>query len=360
MNDSNRPGNTDPFLEPEKEPEFQSNQPENTSSSASSATESVANKDSSADLARVPGWERATLEKLAFASLDEQKATRRWKTFVRLSWLAFFVFLVWLALHRGTPVSDASVPHTAVIEIKGEIAAGADASAEFVNAALRTAFEDAGAKAIVLLINSPGGSPVQAGMMNDEILRLKAKHKKPVYAVVEETCASAAYYIAVSADQIFVDKASIVGSIGVLMDGFGFTGLMDKLGVERRLLTAGENKGFLDPFTPQSDKQRLFAQSMLDQIHQQFIAVVKQGRGTRLKETPEMFSGLFWSGQQAVELGLADHLGNLDYVAREVVKVEEIIDYTRRDNVAERLAKKFGAAMGEGAMTAFKALPALR
>jgi len=360
MNDSNRPGNTDPFLEPEKEPEFQSNQPENTSPSASNATESIAKKDSSADLARVPGWERATLEKLAFASLDEQKATRRWKTFVRLSWLAFFVFLVWLALHRGTPVSDASVPHTAVIEIKGEIAAGADASAEFVNAALRTAFEDAGAKAIVLLINSPGGSPVQAGMMNDEILRLKAKHKKPVYAVVEETCASAAYYIAVSADQIFVDKASIVGSIGVLMDGFGFTGLMDKLGVERRLLTAGENKGFLDPFTPQSDKQRLFAQSMLDQIHQQFIAVVKQGRGTRLKETPEMFSGLFWSGQQAVELGLADHLGNLDYVAREVVKVEEIIDYTRRDNVAERLAKKFGAAMGEGAMTAFKALPALR
>ena len=300
------------------------------------------------------------MEKLVFATLNEQKATRRWKTFVRLSWLLFFVILLWMAFQRATPAIDASVPHTAVIEIKGEIAQGADASAEFVNAALRTAFEDEGAKAIVLLINSPGGSPVQAGMMNDEILRLKAKHKKPVYAVVEESCASAAYYIAVSADQIFVDKASIVGSIGVLMDGFGFTGLMDKLGVERRLLTAGENKGFLDPFSPQSDKQRAFAQSMLDQIHQQFIAVVKTGRGNRLKETPEMFSGLFWSGQQAVELGLADHLGNLDYVAREVVKVEEIIDYTRRDNVAERLAKKFGAAMGEGAMKAFKAIPALR
>ena len=311
-------------------------------------------------MSREPGWERATLERLAFASLDEQKATRRWKTFVRLSWLVFFIVLVWLALHRGAPATDTSAAHTAVVEIKGEIAAGADASAEFINAALRAAFEDSGSKAVVLLINSPGGSPVQAGMMNDEILRLKAKHKKPVYAVVEETCASAAYYIAVSADRIFVDKASIVGSIGVLMDSFGFTGLMDKLGVERRLLTAGDNKGFLDPFSPQNDKQRTFAQGMLNQIHQQFIAVVKAGRGTRLKETPEMFSGLFWSGQQAVELGLADQLGNLDYVAREVVKAEEIIDYTRRDNVAERLAKRFGAAMGEGAMKAFRAIPAIR
>ena len=359
MNDSNRPGNSDPSFDPSRESGFP---PDPSQPLASQAREnaSLTGKNASANPSSVPGWERATLERLVFATLNEQKSTRRWKTFVRLSWLLFFVILLWMAFQRATPAIDASVPHTAVIEIKGEIAQGADASAEFVNAALRTAFEDEGAKAIVLLINSPGGSPVQAGMMNDEILRLKAKHKKPVYAVVEESCASAAYYIAVSADQIFVDKASVVGSIGVLMDGFGFTGLMDKLGVERRLLTAGENKGFLDPFSPQSDKQRAFAQSMLDQIHQQFIAVVKTGRGNRLKETPEMFSGLFWSGQQAVELGLADHLGNLDYVAREVVKVEEIIDYTRRDNVAERLAKKFGAAMGEGAMKAFKAIPALR
>jgi signal peptide peptidase SppA len=185
--------------------------------------------------------------------------------------------------------------------------------------------------------------------------RLKAKHKKPVYAVVEETCASAAYYIAAAADKIFVDKASIVGSIGVLMDGFGFTGLMDKLGVERRLMTAGENKGFLDPFSPQTEKQRAYAQAMLDQIHKQFIDTVKAGRGKRLKETPETFSGLFWSGQQAIELGLADQLGNLDYVAREVVKAEDLVDYTRRDNVAERLAKRFGAAMGEGAVRALKA-----
>jgi protease-4 len=211
----------------------------------------------------------------------------------------------------------------------------------------------------VLLINSPGGSPVQAGMINDEINRLKVKHKKPVYAVVEETCASAAYYIAVAADQIFVDKASIVGSIGVLMDGFGFTGLMDKLGVERRLMTAGENKGFLDPFSPQTQKQRTYAQAMLNQIHKQFIDVVKAGRGKRLNETPEMFSGLFWSGQQAIELGLADEYGNLDYVAREVVKAEEVIDYTRRDNVAERLVKRFGAAIGEGSIKALKNLPVL-
>ena len=309
---------------------------------------------------QAPGWERAALEKLAFAALAEQKATRRWKTFVRLAWLAFFVIVAWMALAKTAPTADKTTAHTAVVEIKGEIAAGADASAEFVIAAMRSAFEDEGAQAVVLLINSPGGSPVQAGIINDEVRRLKVLHKKPVYAVVEETCASAAYYIAVSADQIFVDKASIVGSIGVLMDGFGFTGLMEKLGVERRLLTAGENKGFLDPFSPQTEKQRAYAQAMLDQIHQQFISVVKAGRGDRLKETPETFSGLFWSGQQAVELGLADHLGNLDYVAREVVKAEELIDYTRRDNVAERLAKRFGAAIGEGSVRALRSLPSLR
>ncbi len=360
MNDSNRPEPTDPLPKPSETPALEQKQAETEPIRAQIAPEMIAKKSVATDLSGDPVWERATLEKLAFAALNEQKTARRWKTFVRLSWLLFLIILVWMALHRGTPTSDLSGPHTAVVEIKGEIAAGADASAEFVNAALRAAFEDAGAKAVVLLINSPGGSPVQAGMMNDEIRRLKAKHKKPVYAVVEETCASAAYYIAVAADQIFVDKASIVGSIGVLMDGFGFTGLMDKLGVERRLLTAGENKGFLDPFSAQSEKQRVFAQSMLNQIHQQFIGVVKAGRGKRLKESPEMFSGLFWTGQQAIELGLADQFGTLEFVAREIVKSEEIIDYTKRDNVAERLAKKFGASMGEGAMKAFKAIPAIR
>jgi protease IV len=306
------------------------------------------------------GWERGALERLMFANLKEQRTQRRWRAFFRLAWLLFFVFIAWALLHRAAATSDVTGPHTAVVELKGEIASGADASAENVIAAMKTAFEDDGAKAIVLLVNSPGGSPVQAGIMYDEIKRLRAKYNKPVYAVVEESCASAAYYTASAADRIFVDKASIVGSIGVLMDGFGFTGLMDKLGIERRLLTAGENKGFLDPFSPQTDKQRQYAQAMLEQIHQQFIAAVKAGRGKRLKETPELFSGLFWTGQQAVDMGLADQLGNLDYVAREVVKAEDLVDYTRRENVAERLAKKFGAAMGEGAVRALRAIPALR
>jgi len=305
------------------------------------------------------GWAQATLEKLASAALVEQRAARRWRNAIRIAWLVFLSVVVWLGLQQsGGAPTDISTPHTAVVNIHGEIASGNEASAEVVVASMRAAFEDQGAKAVVLLINSPGGSPVQAGIINDEIRRLKALHKKPVYAVVEETCASAAYYIAVAADEIFVDKASIVGSIGVLMDGFGFTGLMDKLGVERRLLTAGENKGFLDPFSPQTEKQRVFAQAMLDQIHQQFIGVVKEGRGKRLKETPDMFSGLFWTGQQAIELGLADKLGNVDYVAREVVKAEEVVDYTRKENVAERLVKRFGASMGEGAVKAVRSLPA--
>ncbi|MGE4242798.1 S49 family peptidase [Ramlibacter sp.] len=308
-----------------------------------------------------PGWERGTLEKLLFATLEEQKRSRRWRTFVRLAWLTFFAVLLWNLSFRGGPSSTAkAVAHTAVIEVKGEIAADSTASAEGIVSAVKAAFEDPGAQAVVLLVNSPGGSPVQAGIINDEIRRLKAKYKKPVYAVVEESCASAAYYIAASADRIFVDKASIVGSIGVLMDGFGFVGLMEKLGVERRLMTAGENKGFLDPFSPQTDKQRALAQDMLDQVHKQFIDVVRAGRGKRLKETPELFSGLFWTGQQAIDMGLADQLGNLEFVAREVVKAEELVDYTRRENVAERLAKRFGASIGEGMVRALKGIPALR
>ena len=298
-------------------------------------------------------WERTTLEQLAYASLEEQKKQRWWRNFFRFVWLGVALVFITLSVYKGGVSVSNSQPHTAVVGIKGEIATGSESSADTVVSALRDAFEDESAVAVVLLINSPGGSPVQAGMINDEVRRLKELHKKPVYAVVEEMSASAAYYIAVSADEIYVDKASIVGSIGVLMDGFGFTGLMDKLGVERRLLTAGENKGFMDPFSAQSKSQKAYALSMLERIHQQFIKVVREGRGERLKETPEMFSGLFWTGEEAVEMGLADSLGNLDYVAREVIKVETIIDYTKKDSVAERLAKRFGAALGEGA---FKSL----
>ena len=305
-------------------------------------------------------WEREAIEKLLMADLRERRAARRWRIFRSLVWMLLFGALIWLLVADMLPTSKTTVPHTAMVTIKGEIADTGEASAEYVLPALRSALEDDGAQALVLLINSPGGSPVQAGLINDEIRRLRALHKKPIYAVVEETCASAAYYIASAADKIYVNKASIVGSIGVLMDGFGFTGTMEKLGVERRLLTAGANKGFLDPFSPQSETQKQYAQVMLDQIHQQFIAVVKQGRGDRLKPNPEMFSGLFWTGEQAIGMGLADATGSLDSVARDVVKAEKLVDYTNKVNFAERFAKRFGAEVGQGAVNALRALPALR
>lgn len=335
-----------------------SEQPESGSSTAASASSGV-NLSNAANHANA-NWERQTLSELVHANLKEQQSARRWKMGLRLAWLLFWVVVVWQIFSHNQTTTNITTPHTALVNIKGEIADGSDASAENVVASMRAALEDSGSQGLILLINSPGGSPVQAGIINDEIVRLKALHRKPIYAVVEESCASAAYYIAAAADKIYVDKASIVGSIGVLMDGFGFTGLMDKLGVERRLMTAGENKGFLDPFSPQTDAQRKHAQSMLNHIHTQFIDVVKKGRGDRLKETPDMFSGLFWTGQQAVELGLADELGSIDQVARDVVKAEELVDYSRRDNVAERLVKRFGAAMGEGAWRAMRASSAIR
>ena len=298
------------------------------------------------------GWERETLEKLLFATIREQRSARRWRLFLRLLWLVLIGAAFWYVFNAQSGAAAISTPHTAVIEIRGEIASGVEASADNVVSSLKSAFEDKGAQAVVLLIDSPGGSPVQAGIINDEINRLKALHDKKVYAVVEETCASAAYYIAAAADGIYVDKASLVGSIGVLMDGFGFTGLMDKLGIERRLMTAGANKALLDPFSPQDERQTAYIQSMLTEIHAQFIDAVKKGRGDRLKETPDTFSGLVWSGQQAVEQGLADGLGSLDSVAREVVKAEEIVDYTQRENLGLRLARQFGASVGQGLFVA--------
>lgn len=310
---------------------------------------------------RKQDWERAMLEKIAMASIREQQAGRRWKTFVRMAWLVFFAVLAWLFFQRGAPdAAKITAPHTGVVEIRGDIADGSDASAANILPAVKRAFEDAGSKAVVIAINSGGGSPVQAGIINDELRRMKEHYKKPLYAVVGDTCASGAYYIAVAADQIFVDKASMIGSVGVLMDGFGFTGTMEKLGVERRLIAAGSNKGFMDPFSPINETQRAHVQTMLDQIHQQFIQVVRTGRGSRLKETPEMFSGLVWTGQQAIQMGLADKMGGTDFVAREVVKQERVVDYTQRENVAEKLAKRFGAAVGEGAMRAMHATAALR
>ncbi len=302
----------------------------------------------------------ATLEQLGAALLRERRSERRWRVFFRIAWLLLIGAVLWALLSQRVSHSTAVGPHTALVEIRGEIAVDGEASAENIVGAVKRAFEDSNSRAVVLRINSPGGSPVQAGIANDELLRLKAKHGKKLYAVVEEVCASGAYYVAVAADEVFVDKASIVGSIGVLMDGFGFTGAMEKLGVERRLITAGENKGILDPFSPMSPRQREHVQRMVDQIHAQFIGVVKAGRGDRLRQSPDTFSGLFWNGEESIRLGLADRIGNLDFVAREVVKAEEVVDYTAKENVAERLAKRFGAAVGEGAVKALRALPPLR
>ncbi|MDP3671787.1 MAG: S49 family peptidase [Telluria sp.] len=310
-------------------------------------------------------WERDTLEKLVFATIKEQRAARRWGIFFKLSVLALAFLALWAYSDYDFTGSDieALARHTALIEIDGNIESEGSGAASVVIPSLNKAFSDPGSVAVVLHINSPGGSPVQAGMIVDEIVRLRKGYPaKKLYVVVDEICASGGYYIAAAADKIFVNKASIVGSVGVLMDGFGFTGTMEKLGVERRLLTAGENKGFLDPFSPQSDKHKAHAQAMLNEIHQQFIQVVRSGRGKRLKETPETFSGLYWSGAKAVEMGLADGFGSVDSVAREVVRVEDIVDYTAHEGLPERVLKKFGASVGAGAVRSIYhgATPSLR
>ena len=295
------------------------------------------------------GWERQAIEKLALAALDEQRRSRRWGIFFKLLVFIYLTVLLIIGMDWVGKKDSSHGKHTALVEVNGVIAPNSNASADNVSSGLQEAFKDKRTQGVILRINSPGGSPVQAGYINDEIRRLRSKYPDiPLYAVVEDICASGGYYIAVAADRIYVDKASIIGSVGVLMDGFGFTGTMEKLGVERRLLSAGENKGFLDPFSPVLEPQKEYAQQMLDQIHQQFIGVVRAGRGKRLKETPDMFSGLMWVGQKSIDLGLADALGSVDYVAREVIKAEDIVDFTPRENVAERLAKRFGAGMAEG------------
>lgn len=293
-------------------------------------------------------WERKTLEKLVFATLDESRARRRWGILFKSLGFIYLLVVLFAVVDWGT-TAEHQERHTALINLTGVIEAKGEANAENLTAALNSAFEEKNVAGVILRINSPGGSPVQAGIINDEIRRLRGKYTdKPLYVVVEDMCASGGYYVAAAADKIYVNKASIVGSIGVLMDGFGFTGTMEKLGVERRLLTAGENKGFLDPFSPQAPQQKVFAQALLDDIHRQFIDVVKQGRGKRLKETPEMFSGLMWTGAQSIQLGLADDYGSVDSVARDVIKADKVLDYSVKDNIAERFAKRLGASTSAG------------
>jgi protease-4 len=293
-------------------------------------------------------WERGVLEKLAMSALQEQRRARHWNIFFRTLTFVFLFIVLFIVMGWSSSKETALTTgkHTALVDLQGVIASDSAASADNLIPSLQEAFKDRGTQAVILRINSPGGSPVQAGQINDEIRRLRAMYPAiPLYAVVEDICASGGYYVAVAADKIFVDKASMIGSIGVRMDGFGFTGIMDKVGVERRLVTAGANKGFLDPFSPVNPVQQEYAKQMLAEIHQQFIDVVKQGRGKRLKETADTFSGLVWNGQKGVEMGLADGYGSIESVARDVVKNETIVDFTVKEGFADRLAKRFGAGV---------------
>lgn len=304
-----------------------------------------------------PDWERALINRMAAEYLRDQRRGKRWGAIFKLLILLYLIALLAIGLSRDFwKQLEAAGEHTALVEVKGLISSQTDASADRVIAGLRDAFEADQVKGVILRINSPGGSPVQSGYINDEIRRLKEKYKKdkgkdmPVYAVAADLCASGGYYVAVGADQIYADKASLVGSIGVRVDAFGFEEAMRELGVERRLLTAGKNKGILDPFSPLSEEQRAFVQGVLDDLHRQFIAAVKQGRGDRLKGGDELFSGLFWSGEQALALGLVDGLGSSSYVARELIKAETIVDYTKQRDLFEGLAKRLGAGVAQGLM----------
>ncbi|MDD4963498.1 MAG: S49 family peptidase [Gallionella sp.] len=296
-------------------------------------------------------WERDVLEKLALAAVTEQRRARRWGVFFKLLFFVYLSFLGFVLMggmeqleKKEATLGDGK--HTALVDMQGVIAAGSAASADNLIPSLQEAFKDKNTKGVILRINSPGGSPVQAGQINDEIRRLRAKYPSiPLYVVVEDICASGGYYVAAAADKIYVDKASLIGSIGVLMDGFGFTGVMEKVGVERRLVTAGANKGFMDPFSPANPVQQDYAKQLVADIHQQFIDVVKKGRGARLKETPDTFSGLVWNGQKGIEMGLADGYGSVESIARDVIKAEDIVDFTVKEGFADRLAKRFGAGV---------------
>jgi len=295
-------------------------------------------------------WERGLIEKLATAALKEQRRARLWGIFWKLLTFAYVTVVLVMAFDWKGGGDSASGRHTALVDIKGVIAPGTDASAEKVALALQAAFKDKNTQGVVLRINSPGGSPVQSQSIYDEMRRLrKAYPAIPLYAVVEDLCASGGYYVAAGADKIYVAKGSIVGSIGVRMDGFGVVGLMEKLGIERRLLTAGSNKALLDPFLPEDPAHKQVAVGLIGEIHDQFIAAVREGRGKRLKETPDMFSGLIWTGAKSIDLGLTDALGTVDSVARDVIKAEDVVDYTQKENIAEKFARRFGA----GAMGAF-------
>lgn len=308
-------------------------------------------------------WERDLVETLASDALKEKRRARRWGIFFKLLTFLYLGVVVYLLIPDKELDLDRmpGKDHVALVKLEGVIEPTGKSSAELINKGLRKAFKDKHTKAVVLSINSPGGTPVQASLINKEIVRLRKKYKDiPLYAVVGDMCASGGYYVAAGADKIFVNESSIVGSIGVLMNGFGFTGAMDKLGVERRLMTAGEHKGILDPFSPLSESDKEFADQVLNEIHNKFIAAVKAGRGDRLANDDQLFSGLFWTGEKAIALGLADEVGDLGYVARRVVGIEKVVDFTAKEDPFERFAERIGMASAEALARLAGWVPGLR
>ncbi len=295
-------------------------------------------------------WQKEVVNRLAFAALNEQRRSRRWNIFFKSLFLAY-LFLIFFAIYLPEKPGEGALSvgkHTALVELQGVIADNTEANADSIVRGLRAAFEDRNTAGIILRINSPGGSPVQAGYVYDEIKRLRKEYPEiKLYAVITDMCASGGYYVAAAADEIYADKASVVGSIGVLMNGFGFVDAMKKLGIERRLYTAGEHKGMLDPFSRENPEDVAHIKNMLNTIHQQFINVVKQGRGDRLKDDPKIFSGLFWTGEESLKLGLIDGLGSSGYVAREIIKQEKVVDFTPRPDYLDRFAERFGASMSK-------------
>jgi protease-4 len=295
-------------------------------------------------------WQQDLINRLLFSAVKEQRTARRWSIFFKLLMFVYLALLLYLYSPGEQLDLKSEGSHTALVELSGVIAPGKEASADNIIEGLRDAFEAENSKGVILRINSPGGSPVQSGYINDEIHRLRKEYPdKPLYAVVSDICASGGYYVASAADKIYADKASIVGSIGVRMDSFGFVGAIDKLGIERRLLTAGEHKGFLDPFQPVKEKDVEQVKAMLGDIHQQFIDTVKSGRGDRLKtDTPDLFSGYVWTGEQSIDIGLVDELGSASQVARDVIGEETLVDYTPKEEWYERFSKRIGTTLGEG------------
>jgi len=311
------------------------------------------NQQNNPDKTTVPttgNWEREVIEKLALASITEQTRARRWGIFFK-SLMFLYLIAVFIAAMYPTieqDIGSGSKGHTAVIDLIGMIADKTDASAENIIQSLKNAVKDKDTKGIILRANSPGGSPVQSSYVYEEIRKIKKEHPDlPVYTVVSDICASGCYYIAAASDKIFVNPSSLIGSIGVLLDGFGFVDGMQKLGIERRLLTAGSHKAMLDPFSPPKEDETRFMQVLLDQVHQQFISAVKTGRGDRLKETPDMFSGLVWTGEAGVKLGIADDFGNEDYVAKKIIGAERRVDFTQQGRLIDKLAGKLGASFGQ-------------